>query len=328
MKKLTAMLLVLLLLVGLTACGGQSQNEQPTTAPEPTQSPAEQEVLKLLVLGNSHSNDAFWQLYEVFKAQAPDQEVVIGILYYSGCNITQHVQFAKTSAKVYDYYRNSSGTWDHFAETDMRYALQDQAWDIILFQPSRESAEYEKKYRDELAAYVDEYVKEPYDLYLHKSWANPSDPELWSDTHDPAPPSGYQGNLITMYGAVDPVNQSNIMNEQIKTKVLGDEMFTKFISTNAAIMHAHVVSGVPQLDLWRDYTHLTDYGRLVAAYALYAQIMDAEVTEVKVQSIAAGLRHRRAQVLGDMEVTDEMRQVIIDAVKYARENPWVTPGQA
>ena len=74
--------------------------------------------------------------------------------------------------------------------------------------------------------------------------------------------------------------------------------------------------------------HLTDYGRLIASYTLYAEIMDQDITEVKVQSIAAGLRHRRAQVLGDMEVTDEMRQVIIDAVKYARENPWVTPGQS
>ena len=129
-----------------------------------------------------------------------------------------------------------------------------------------------------------------------------------------------------MYG-FDTVNQSNIMNEQIKTKVLGDEMFTKFISNNAAIMHAHLVSGVPQVELWRDYTHLTDYGRLIAAYTLYAEITGDTVTEVKVESIAANLRHRRAQVLADMEVTDEMRQVIIDAVKYAQEHPWETPGQ-
>lgn len=328
MKRFLAFLLSALLLLGLTACGGQqpSESTDAPTVPEATQSPEEEKVLKLLVIGNSHSNDAFWQLYEVFKAQAPDQEVVIGVLYYSGCPITKHISFANTSAKVYDYYRNGSGVWEHFEESDMKSALRDQAWDIILFQPGREKEEYEKSTRDQLAAYVAEHVKEPYDLYWHKSWPNSNDEELWSPTHDPAPPAGYKENLERLFG-FDPVNQSNVLNENVKTMVLGDEMFTKYISTNAAIMHAYLVSGLPQVELWRDYTHLTDYGRLIAAYTLYAGIMDEDITEVKVQSIAAGLRHRRAQVLGDMQVTDEMRQVIIDAVKYARENPWVTPGQ-
>lgn len=325
MKRVISLLLSILLLLSMTACGN-AEPDATTQAPEPTQSAAEQEVLRVLVIGNSHSNDAFWQLYEVFKAQSPEQEVMIGILYYSGCKIVQHIQFGTTRARVYDYYRNSSGTWDHLAETNMQFALQDQAWDIILFQPSRDNAEYEKANRDALAAIVAENVEEPYDLYWHKTWANPNDPELWSDTHDPAPPAGYRNSLEELFG-FDPVNQSNMLNEKMKTMVLGDEMFTKFISNNAAIMHAYLVSGVPQVELWRDYTHLTDYGRLIAAYTLYAQIMDVEVTEVKVESIAANLRHRRAQVLGDMEVTDEMRQVIIDAVKYAQENPWTTPGQ-
>ncbi len=326
MKKLFALLSSLALTLSLFGCGSSAPAET-TSAPEATQSEAEAKVLKLLVIGNSHSNDAFWQLYEVFKAQAPEQEVVVGILYYSGCNITQHVQFGKSRARVYDYYRNGSGVWEHLAETDMQYALRDQAWDIILFQPSRENEEYEKKHRDDLAALVAECVAEPYDLYWHKTWANPNDPELWSDTHDPVPPAGYQDSLQRLFG-FDPVNQSNILNEKVKTMVLDDEMFTKFISNNAAIMHAHLVSGVPQVELWRDYTHLTDYGRLIAAYTLYAEIMDDTITEVKVDSIAADLRHRRAKVLGDMEVTDEMRQVIIDAVKYAQEHPWETPGQS
>lgn len=326
MKKIVTLFLCLILVLSMFGCGNAAP-EETTDAPQPTQSAAEQEVLKLLVIGNSHSNDAFWPLYEVFKAQAPEQEVVIGILYYSGCSITQHVQFGSTHARVYDYYRNGSGVWEHLEDTDMQYALSDQAWDIILFQPSREDAEYEKEHRDALAAIVAENVEEPYDLYLHKSWANPNDPTLWSETHDPVPPSGYKDSLIRLFG-FDPVNQSNMLNEKVKTKLLDDEMFTRFISTNAAIMHAYLVSGVPQVELWRDYTHLTDYGRLIAAYTLYAEIMEDTVTEVKLDSLAAGLRHRRAQVLGDMEVTAEMKQVIIDAVKYAQENPWTTPGQA
>ena len=325
MKKILTFILCFIMIFSLFGCGNAAP-EQTTEAPAPTQSAAEQEVLKVLVIGNSHSNDAFWQLYEVFKAQAPEQKVVIGILYYSGCKISQHVQFAKAGERVYVYYKNDSGYWQEFADVDMQTALRDQAWDIIMFQPGRDKSEYEKSLRDELAAFVAKHAFEPYDLWFHKSWANPNDPELWSDTHDPKPPANYRESLEALFG-FDPVNQSNVLNDNVKTMILGDEMFADHISTNAAIMHAYLVSGVPQVELWRDYTHLTDYGRLIAAYTLYAEIMGQPITEVKVESIAANLRHRRAQVLGDMEVTDEMRQVIIDAVKYAQEHPWETPGQ-
>ena len=54
---------------------------------------------KILIIGNSHSNDAFWQLFEVFKAQAPEQKVLIGILYYSGCQLARHVEFAQQEAE-------------------------------------------------------------------------------------------------------------------------------------------------------------------------------------------------------------------------------------
>ena len=325
MKKLLALLLSLVLTLSLFGCGSAAPAET-TAAPEPTQSPEEQEVLKFLIIGNSHSNDAFWQLFEVFKAQAPEQKVLIGILYYSGCPITKHVQFGMTGEKVYDYYRNSTGVWEHFEQSDMQSALRDQKWDIIFFQPSGDDIEYAKETRDALANLVAADVDEPYDLYLHKSWVSPNDETFYSPTYDPQPPSGWRDKLVNRYG-FDLVNYSNAMNENVKTKLLDDDMFTKFIGTNAAILHAHYVSGVPQLELWRDYTHLSDYGRLIVAYTLYSQIMDDPITEVKVESIAAELRHRRAKVLGDMEVTDEMRQVIIDAVKYATEHPWEIPVQ-
>ncbi len=325
MKRVISLLLSMLLLLSMVGCG-QTEPAETTLAPEPTQSEAEANVLKILIIGNSHSNDAFWQLYEVFKAQAPEQEVVLGILYYSGCPIRKHVAFANSGEKVYVYYKNDSGYWQDFADVDMQTALRDQAWDIIMFQPNAERSEYEKDLRDQLAAFVAKHVHEPYDLYLHKSWVSPNDESLFAADHDPQPPAGFKESLVQKYG-FDPVNHSKVMIQNVTELILDDEMFTKFIGTNAAILHAHYVSGVPQTELWRDYTHLTDYGRLLAAYTLYSAIMEEEITEVKVSSISANLRHRRAQVLGDMEVTEEMKQVILAAANYAVENPWTVPGQ-
>ena len=41
----------------------------------------EESVLKVLVIGNGHSLDATKLLYEVFRAEAPRQHMVLGVLY-------------------------------------------------------------------------------------------------------------------------------------------------------------------------------------------------------------------------------------------------------
>ena len=72
-------------------------------------------MLKILIIGNSHSNDAFWHLSRVFADQMPEQEVVLGIMYYSGCPIDKHIQFHVEQQPVYDYHRNIGGTWETWA---------------------------------------------------------------------------------------------------------------------------------------------------------------------------------------------------------------------
>ena len=90
-------------------------------------------------------------------------------------------------------------------------------------------------------------------------------------------------------------------------------------------MYAHAVLGVPQLELWRDYTHLDDYGRLIAAYTFYAQLTGKEVTQINLDKIPASLRHRYTRSEGDLIITEEMKQVIIGAANAAREDPWTVP---
>ena len=103
MKRiLTLALSVFMLLGALTGCQSAAPAETTeTTAPAPTQSPEEQEVLKILTIGNSHSLDATRMLYEVFQKEAPEQKVVLGVLYYSGCNMAQHAKFSAEDAPVY-----------------------------------------------------------------------------------------------------------------------------------------------------------------------------------------------------------------------------------
>ena len=92
-------------------------------------------------------------------------------------------------------------------------------------------------------------------------------------------------------------------------------------------MRAHAELGVPQLELWRDYTHLSDYGRLISAYTFYAQLTGRKVTDIKLDKIPASLRHRYTRGEGDMLITEEMKQVVIHAANSALEDPWTVPAK-
>ena len=78
-------------------------------------------------------------------------------------------------------------------------------------------------------------------------------------------------------------------------------------------------------ELFRDHTHLSDFGCLLVAYAFYAQYTGKEVTQINLEKIPSYLRHKSTQSLGDMEVTQEMKDAIIKTVKYTLENPWSVP---
>ena len=93
--------------------------------------------MKILVIGNSHSNDTFWLLHEVFADQIPEQEVVLGALYYSGCSVSRHVQFATENKNVYRYHSNIDGVWNTVKEATMDTGLCDQPWDVVVFQGGR-----------------------------------------------------------------------------------------------------------------------------------------------------------------------------------------------
>ena len=69
MKRLISYLLCLITAFSLCACGGTTTAEPTeTTEPKPTQSLEEQQVEKILIIGNSHSGDTFWQLQEVLQS--------------------------------------------------------------------------------------------------------------------------------------------------------------------------------------------------------------------------------------------------------------------
>ena len=282
--------------------------------------------MNIMIIGNSHSIDTFWLLRDVFADQMPDQEVVLGIMYYSGCPIDKHIQFHVEQQPVYDYHRNIGGTWETMSEVMLEHGLKDQAWDYVFMQAGRSDLDDTLNLdgRRNLEKIISEYVHQPYKLGWQNTWTSPNDPTFYAPDFDPQPPSGYLEYLQTNYGMDLNVQYTKSVN-RVTANIVGDETYDKAIAAGAGVMYAHMVLGVPQTDLWRDYTHLSDYGRLLAAYSFYAQFTGNPVTKVGIDSIPADQRVRRARVLGDLIVTEEMKQVIIDATAHALEDPWFIP---
>ncbi|MBR7164907.1 MAG: hypothetical protein IKD18_01375, partial [Clostridia bacterium] len=124
MKRILAFVLVVLMLLPFAGACGQSElkieetaasetvgeteekgdaaesetatvTEEKPAEPKP-QSPYEQSVTRILIIGNSASNDVFALLDKVFQAQGfGGKSYTLSYLYYSGCTFAQHVNFMK-----------------------------------------------------------------------------------------------------------------------------------------------------------------------------------------------------------------------------------------
>jgi len=334
-KRIVSIALAGVLTVAMTACAGKPQpTELPTETTEPpvTQSPEEQKVEKILIIGNSHSGDTFWQLQQVFDAHY-DGEVVLGYLYYSGCTVGQHVKFAYGDQRVYIYRRNftnnpDGGRWVEYKDADMKTALLDQQWDTIVLQAGRADLDQtlNQTGRRLLEDYVNQHIPTPHRFMWNRTWSNPTYEPFYNGEWRVKAPVGLKEQLTLLYG-FNPATQFAQGTELVKKNILPDDTYEKILSPGTAIMYCILEKGMEDLEIYRDYTHLNDFGRLIAAYAFYTQFTGQKVTEIKIDVIPAHLRSTRYIPEGDLVITQEMKDTILEAVNYAFDHPLEVPGQ-
>lgn len=278
--------------------------------------PEDDGILKIMILGSSRSVNTFQLLYQAFKDQLPDQEFVMGVMYYSGCSMTMHERFIKNNEAVYHYYRNDGGDWVITPGMKMEEGLHAENWDVILLQAGTgdQDKTMQLETRKFLKGFIDDHVIDPYELWWHSTWFNSTDPDLYK------PPK-----TAADAAKVDQVAQLTSTNGAAVKYVLNDPMFAGHITSGTPMLYALKCLGQTDKDLFRDHTHLSDFGCLLVAYSFYAQYTGNPVTEINLEKIPVSLRHKEYQHLGDMEVTEEMKQVIIDTVSYTMDNLWAVP---
>lgn len=308
----------------------------------------EEGTLKVLVLGNSHGLDATNLLYEVFHNEAPEQKVVIAALYYSGCNMNQHKNYLTGNQKVYTYHKNDGSqpnrTWVVKDSTCLE-ALQDEQWDIILMQQMNHRAAMDSSYNSDWAVVAD-YIMNNQDiapkLGFHMTWTNPDDYALYLNDNAPYKnpnPASWRTTHEQYWSTDGKYDQSKQYQDIIRcvksylvdsTDTVG-RPYDLIIPSATAVEYAQDVCGRTQPEIYRDYTHMNDYGRLICAYLWYAEIMGLEeITEVNTDAVPAVLKHKNslfpaADANGVYAIDDGMKADLIESVNWALENPFSLP---
>lgn len=335
MKRILALLLAVLKL-GLTACQTVPQGGE-TTEVQNTQSPEEEKVLKVLNISNSHGQDAMWLLPRVLKAEVPEQEIYIAELYQAYA-LTEHIEAAKNDDAVYFYYTTDNGdSWKTTENVSIKMALADQRWDIIMFNESSRHLGLEEKMSQGMVDWFRSYILENLDyeptLLYNMTWASPTDDRFYTDKDRLNPTATFRSTYLKDYG-FNHVKHYNKLVELTKKYLVGHEGFEQIIYNAKPVQYASEVLGVPQydieqkMDLYRDYTHLSDFARLMVAYQWYAQVFDVELTDVKVNVVPKNLRaHPSQQRMGDLVITDEHKAIIVESVNATLKDPFEIPAK-
>ena len=311
MKKIICLLLCLaMLLPVLTGCGN-TQPAETTGATEETV--PDDGVLKILAIGNSFSEDATHLLYQVAQAEGKEQ-IVIGNLFIGGCSLATHAKNVKDIGdKDYTFFYNNSGVWKTEENTKILHGLRRDDWDIITLQQASHASGKVSTYNEDIqtiTSFVQENKLNPGAKMLwHMTWAYRGDST--SDSFAP-----YNNDQMTMY---------NMIVGAVQEKIVTDDAFSDVLPVGTAIQNAR--SSYLGDTMNRDGSHLSDLGRVIAAYVWYCKLTGKTLDTINLAAVPARLT-KSYEMPGDMVLTEGEKLVIAEAVKNAIANPFtVTQSQ-
>ena len=153
---------------------------------------AETEMIKILSIGNSFSQDATAYLHDMAKCGGIDTKVVN--LYIGGCSLYTHWENAENDLANYAYKLNGQDT---DKQVSIKEALTEDDWDYVTMQQASHDsgiAETYFPYLAQLSEYVKKYAPNAVQL-IHQTWAYEID-----SSHSAFPL--YENNQAIMYQAL------------------------------------------------------------------------------------------------------------------------------
>jgi len=321
--------------MGLAGCAGAPGETTPATTVA-TQPQEEADVFKILMVGQSLAQDTVWFLEQVIRTEMPDRKVLVADVYES-LALEDHRKNIENGAAIYHYYKFSDGTMHHMQNVTIESALRDEWWDLIIFNDSTYATTQASEFEDGDHAFMINYFRETakpgFKLAYNATWANPTDALLWDNDRRDIPANVHE-RFAREFGGSRNLYYDKIC-ANIKQYIENNPEYDMVFHPGTAIQYATETHGVPEAaldrnyELYRDYVHMSDYGRLLVAYQLYAQLFGLEKLEaVNVDVIKAEQRFsNRESKYGDIEITQQHKDAIIASVNYALAHPNEVPPQ-
>jgi len=359
MKKYISLLLALFLCLSLCSCGGVAEDTTPT---EPEMTDTEDDgILKILLIGHSWGMDAAFLFPDVARNEGTEN-LVFGLLYHSACRMVQHVDYAAENARQYAYYEYDISKGQEWLRADcngnfspceagaandayiedgsiaqtLQFGIQRHDWDLVFLEGGgKESANRKDEwyianskqldlpgYTQQLINYVDENDIEkstPISYCWILDWCYPADPAVRTE---------YVIKDMEDFGGDD------YLYYKAKADFCRDTIapsfdFAHVLPSGTAIENLKTTK-LASAQIYRDYSHVTDFGRLVAAYTWYCVLTDTAIEDCRIPSMNHKvLLDPLARNTGvDLVLTEEQKSILVEAVHNAIQNPYdVTPSQ-
>ena len=278
------------------------------------------ETMKLLVIGNSFGNDcSIAHLYEMLQ-NVGVKNLVIGVLYYSGCPYSKHVDFALQNKDVYKYYKNSTGKFKTNKNFTYDKAIMDEEWTHIMmlhgwvghpsfFEPI--------PWQDLLLAHTRKLSPDAWYGY-DMTWVVRSDGKL----------SSSDAKSYEKYHGSDQTRMINGLVETTKTYVETEPRFKFIAPVGTAILNAR--SSFLENGIYRDgFSHLNKgVGRYTAAMTVCCTLtgVDPEKITYAPDSLLTNLPEGLNKDAPGMKET--LVKIAKESVKNALAKPYeATPSQ-
>jgi len=265
--------------------------------------PAQDKSIKILAIGNSFSQDAMQWQYQILE-DAGYSSVTLGNLVIGGSSLQKHWGQANGDPPIYEYYKNTNGSWQVRYSTSIEYGIINEDWDVITLQQASPDSGLPGTYNPEHEPWLDNLVN-----YINNKKTNPTARLGWHMTW------AYQQNCTYTYFS-NYGNQQMTMYEAIlsavQQKIVPHEAFDFIIPTGTAIQNMRT-SYVGDT-LTRDGFHLSLYlGRYIAGMAWVKAVTGETIDGITYTPNA-------------VEVPGSLLPVIKEAVNNAVATPFaVTP---
>ncbi|WP_246163491.1 DUF4886 domain-containing protein [Sphingobacterium humi] len=262
--KISQSILLLFMMGMVLSC---SKDGNPNGLPDADISPSlvapNDDVIRILAIGNSFSEDAIEShLYELAKESG--KTVIIGNLYIGGASLDLHKRNVEYDGAAYEYRKvGIDGVRKVYKKISIGTALVDEHWDYISFQQVSQNSGQLQSVKDALPT-VFNFVKEKalnpeVQFIYHQTWAYAK-----SSTHEGF--LNYDKDQMKMYQAI--VDVSKQVKDIVPIGIV--------VPAGTAIQNARTSYMGDQFT--RDGYHLTiPFGRYIAALTWFETLFKQNV---------------------------------------------------